>query len=413
MSLSNAALTVPSTATGPIKLTEAFVATLRPNGRRYVVRDTEVKGFLVAVNQRGMSYKVQKDLWVGEKGNRKLAKTVRRTLGEVSVREARRRALAALSEIGAGVDPNGTYDPDGAKAESAGGWTVGRMFEEYAADMRVRDLASRTVVDHMKRLDAYLPDWKDRPIASVKRSECRARHALIAERHGKTTANRVLGDFRSSYNFALKVCDEADELPGNPVTAVSFYRERASGKVILPDDLPAWWTATERLTNPTRRLMHRFGLLSGLRPGTLMSLERSWYKRDERAVVIPKMKSGRSFSLPLSEQMVALLDDAGRAADLFATGSPYFFPTRGRDGAIKPTAVVKEKSMPGQTGHILRHTHRTIAQRAGLDSITARLLLDHTVPGIDGVYVHERALFDRLLEAQETATESISRLCAS
>lgn len=407
--------TAPASAAtaGPIKLTEAFVGSLRPNGRRYVVRDTEVKGFLVAVNQRGMSYKVQKDLWVGEKGQRKLAKTVRRTLGEVgkvSVREARRLALEALSEIGAGVDPNGTYDPDGARAASSGGWTVARMYDEYATDMRVRDLAPRTVTDHLKRLDAYLPDWKDRPIASVKRSECRARHALIAERHGKTTANRVLGDFRSSYNFAVRVCDDADALPANPVSAVTFYRERASGKVILPDDLPAWWQATERLTNPTRRLMHRFGLLSGLRPGTLMSLERAWYARDERAVVIPKMKSGRSFALPLSEPMVALLDDAGRAADLFASGSPYFFPTRGRDGAVKPTAVVKEKSMPGQTGHILRHTHRTIAQRAGLDTITARLLLDHTVPGIDGVYVHERALFDRLVEAQETVTAETLRL---
>ena len=105
--------------------------------------------------------------------------------------------------------------------------------------------------------------------------------------------------------------------------------------------------------------------------------------------------------------MAELLDDAERAADLFSQGTEYLFPTRGKDGTVKSVAVVKEQVLPGQTGHILRHTYRTMAQRAGLDSITARLLLDHTVPGIDGVYVHEKALFDRLLAAQETITAEI------
>ena len=61
----------------------------------------------------------------------------------------------------------------------------------------------------------------------------------------------------------------------------------------------------------------------------------------------------------------------------------------------------RAKSLPSETGHILRHTYRTIAQRITLDKIEARLLLDHTVPGIDGIYIHEKALFDRLLAAQE------------
>ena len=38
------------------------------------------------------------------------------------------------------------------------------------------------------------------------------------------------------------------------------------------------------------------------------------------------------------------------------------------------------------------------------------LLLDHTVPGIDGTYIHERALFDRLLAAQERMSAEIGRL---
>lgn len=71
------------------------------------------------------------------------------------------------------------------------------------------------------------------------------------------------------------------------------------------------------------------------------------------------------------------------------------------------TQVWREKSLPSETGHILRHTYRTVAQRTGIDKVNARLLLDHTVPGIDGVYIHERALFDTLLADQERMTAAL------
>ena len=83
------------------------------------------------------------------------------------------------------------------------------------------------------------------------------------------------------------------------------------------------------------------------------------------------------------------------AGDVLFPGAPWLFPSRSsKTGEVIATQVWKEKALPSETGHILRHTYRTIAQRAGIDRVNARLLLDHTVPGIDGVYIHERALFD-------------------
>ena len=81
--------------------------------------------------------------------------------------------------------------------------------------------------------------------------------------------------------------------------------------------------------------------------------------------------------------------------------------------AVIATQVWREKTLPSETGHILRHTFRTIAQRVGIDKIETRLLLDHTVPGIDGVYIHEKALFDKLLSAQERMTAAILALTLS
>lgn len=131
------------------------------------------------------------------------------------------------------------------------------------------------------------------------------------------------------------------------------------------------------------------------------------------------MKSGRSFDLPLSAHMVAIVTKALEFGDMLYPGTPWLFPTRASadnpaEGVVKgqviATQVWREKTLPSDTGHILRHTYRTIAQRITLDQIEARLLLDHKVQGIDGVYTHEKALFDRLLVAQERMTAELLRL---
>lgn len=79
-------------------------------------------------------------------------------------------------------------------------------------------------------------------------------------------------------------------------------------------------------------------------------------------------------------------------------------------GQVIATQVCREKSLPSKMGHLLRHTYRTIAQLEQIGRIEARLLLDHTVPGIDGVYIHEKALFDRLLVSQERMSVAIMKL---
>ena len=165
--------------------------------------------------------------------------------------------------------------------------------------------------------------------------------------------------------------------------------------------------------------MHEFGLFSGLRPGTLVGLKRDWIKLDRQAISIPRMKSGRTFDLPLSGHMIGIISRALAISDVLFPNATWLFPTRAtkdnakrqtKKGCVIATQVWREKSLPSETGHLLRHTYRTVAQRICLDKIEARLLLDHTVPGIDGVYIHEKALFDRLLEAQEKMSRELLRL---
>lgn len=395
----------------PEKLTEGLIKALRFEEKPKVIRDAKLAGLLVAVNKGSKSYKVQRDLWQGQRGRRKLVKTVRHTLGstdEMTLDEARSRAAAVLDQIKQGIDPNAK---PGSNAVDAGKWTVQRMFDEYAADMKARDCAERSIEDMKARLDRYLPKWKPLPITEIKRSMAREDHQRVTRNHGPRSANQIFRDFRAAYNFAMKVVDDPDALPGNPIAAVTFNKERASNKVIMPDDLPEWWKRVQALPNPLRRDMHTLGLLSGLRPGTLVSLRREWVNLAEKVISIPLMKSGRAFDLPLSKKMVETLKRTMKTSDLLFPKAPWLFPSRSRlTGEVIATQVWKEKNLPSETGHILRHTYRTVAQRVGIDPVNARLLLDHTVPGIDGVYIHKSALFDTLLKEQERMTAAIFKL---
>lgn len=394
----------------PRKLTEAFVRGLAQPTKPYVVRDTAVTGLMLVVNKTCKSYKVQRDLWVGTRGRRRLVKTVSHTLGtsdDLALDEARTLAMDVIARIKRGEDPNAPQPVDPAQT-----WTVERLYDEYADDMRRRECADRSIADALGRLDFYLGDWKKLPITQITRRVARDKHVTISTKHGKRVANQALRDFRAAYNLAMRVADDPDSLTDNPTKAITWNKERSSNRVIMPDDLPDWWERLQAVPNPMRRAMHELGLLSGLRPGTLVSLRREWIHLDKRCVSIPRMKSGRSFDLPLSEPMVACIRRALEAGDILYARSEWLFPTRARaTGDVIATPTWKEKTLPSETGHILRHTYRTLAKHEGVDQIDARLLLDHTVPGIDGVYIHSRALFGRLLATQEHLSVAILALC--
>lgn len=387
----------------PTKLTAKVLSALKPGER---VRDTVVRGLFAERGVRGVSLKVQADL----RQPGQPVRTVKQTLGqfgpELTLDAARARAQGLLSAIKSRVDPR-------APVADPARLTVRAMFEAYAADLRTRGGATRTIDEHAYLLQKYLPALAERAVSDVKPSELRAEHARITQEHGATVANKAMRAFRAAFNLAIKHADDPDALGSNPVRAVTFHPERRKGAVILPTDLRDWYERLQKIPNPLRRIMHELGLFSGLRPGVLVALEKAWVDLERRAIVIPRerQKSRRDFALPLSGHMIGLVERALVLSNEVASGSPWLFPTRTADGSeVIATCVVRERSMPSETGHILRHTHATLAKAAGVDDMLASLLSDHKVAGIRGVYVHERALFEQLLAAQEKVTAHILSL---
>src|SRR5690606_1066949 len=112
-------------------------------------------------------------------------------------------------------------------------------------------------------------------IAELRKSTCRERHQFITANNGPTSANHAMRALRSAYNYALKRDDDG-VLPQNPVGGVDFNPERRREAIILPEDMKDWAARVRALPNPLRAQMHMLGMYSGLRPGTLVGIERAW-----------------------------------------------------------------------------------------------------------------------------------------
>ncbi len=392
-------------------LTQKKIRSTTYNGTVQLLRDPTLPGFMVAINKTTKSFKVQADLYIGEPGQKVKVKTVRKTLGlfdEMSLEEARTEAKKCLSMIKKGIDPNKTYRAVGQEDSST--WSVGEAMDQYAKACEKAGRSKQHILHINENKNRYLRSICPLRLTGFSKSQARQLHDYISDHHGPIAANRALADLRAAYNYAIKRTDHDDYFRANPVTGVDFNPESPREEMIETHEMASWAKLLSSLENPLRQEMHLLTLYSGLRPGSVTTIERDWIYLSERRIAFPRLKSNRPFLLPLSHQMVNCISRALTQSKFVFPDARWLFPTRSTNARkIIPVAVWREKKMPKKTGHILRHSHRTIAQRIGVNPINARLLLDHKLPGIDENYVHAHGMFDTLIANQQAISDEMDQ----
>ncbi|HSM42980.1 MAG TPA: Arm DNA-binding domain-containing protein [Afifellaceae bacterium] len=174
----------------PRKLTETYIRSLRYEGRPYLVRDTHTTGLMIAVNKKSKTFKVQRDLWRGLRGYRRLVKTVRHTIGsadDMSLDEVRSRGRQVLELIGRGIDPNAPT-----KTIPVAEKTVGELWDDYEAWLGKQDRSPDYIAGFRYHLEKYLSDWRHLPVVDLRKAMCRERHEEITTHHGKAPANQAM-----------------------------------------------------------------------------------------------------------------------------------------------------------------------------------------------------------------------------
>jgi integrase len=298
---------------------------------------------------------------------------------------ARNQANERRREAKAGQDPRG------------GGITLRGALELHLAS-KVR--SPRTEQEYRDKPRLHLPDWLDRPLASISRQMVRERHRLITAGSGAYAANGTMRVFSACWNRARR---QHPELPECPTVNVDWHKERPRRNAIKRELLPQWWREIGQ-TPPVRRDFYRLALFTGLRRQTLTTIRREHIDLEARTLFIPKPKGGedRAFTLPLSSYLVELIGARLEAND---ADCPWLFPAESKEGHIVEPMLRNNGGVPF-TIHSLRATYMSAATAAGVHPYHLKLLVNHALPQADVTagYLREDEV-DALREPQQKVTD--------
>jgi integrase len=313
------------------------------------LHDVELKGFCCAVGMTCKTFYASTEY---------RGRLMRRKVGRADVltaAEARNKARSMLALMRDGIDPKKPM-----------GETLADAFEAYLARKQLKPSTVAHYRDSLKRID----DWMRRPVADITRSECDARHRQICK------AAPYVGNFTFRILMAVfNDCRKRDVMLTNPCDAVSF-RPETRRQTRIGARLPEWWAATEQLP-PLRRAAMRVLLFQGYRKMEVCKLRRDDIDFDAETVLLRDRKRGPDIRLPLARQSVALLREACEVAEQVRPGSPFVFPSYGRQ---KHLTEPNDVSVPNTT-HDCRREFLSVAAELGVSLSLAKCAVGHSLGG--------------------------------
>jgi integrase len=400
------------------KITKRTVDEAHPATGRYVIWDSQLKGFGLRVAQTGtktyfVRYRVR--------GARRRLVVLGRH-GILTPDEARNRARVILGVVAAGQDPalgRGTVEPDVTISH-----VVERFIEEHVGSKR----KPKTGIDYTTVLRTYLvPRFGSRAVARVTTAEIAQLHNSMKDRPYQ--ANRMLAIVGSMYTFAAR----RGLVPKgtNPAEGIDRYRETPRERYLTTDELSRlgealrlgetvglpWKTSikVERrkhhakdenrrtLFSPEVTLAFRLLLLTGARLREILNLEWRHVDLGRGVLLLPDSKTGRK-TIVLSTFALELLSHRKHDSEFVVPGAVRGRP---RTDLKKPwQAIQRYAGLEGVRIHDLRHTFASIGAGASLGLPVVGKLLGHSQPTTTARYAHLDA--DPLRRASNVIGDHIS-----
>ncbi|MCK1462979.1 integrase family protein [Bradyrhizobium sp. 2] len=401
-----------------IALSDKAIAQLpTPKDGWYLARDTELKGFFVVVGKRKRTFTVQGDL----RQNGKRASSVRVSIGdtsEMSTRTARATAKEYLAQISKGKHPRAAKEEVQPAAASeavpnsmpAVEITLREAWQRYLEAHLIRKGRSeKTISSYRDHVERVFMEWLDTPLRELGMDPAR-----VAKKHDETTktsgpymANGSMRTLRAIYNHARKTNRSLP--PDNPADAVDWNQEERRDTGMGNSDLKGWFAELAVLDNPVRREFHLFTLLSRSRPSALQEAKPAHIDFRRRTLHIPKPKGGskRAFDIPLSRQMILCLIRVLRFGRQMqpSQSQKWLFPAESASGHLAETK--EDREVLSKWGNDLRQTFRMIATAAGVSEFDAKLLMNHSIPGVNAGYVTRHKLVEDHLRSQQQAISTV------
>jgi integrase len=365
-------------------LTDRGVAALKVRPKRYAFPDPELRRHWVRVHPSGTKSYVT--VARGPDGKQQWA-----TIGPtdaMSIDDAREKARSILERVRAGLP---AIEPK-IKVET---------FDDVAANWFQRHVQAkglRSIRDIRRQLDAHiLPEWKDRPFVSIRRSDVAALLDKVEDNHSARVADYTLSVVSGIMNWFAARAD--DYVP--PLVKGMARRTKASRSRILDDDeLRLVWRAAESYRGSAFSAIVRLCILTGQRSRKVAAMKWSDLQDGVWNIAREPREKDTGGTLALPGVALAIVESQPRWAS-----SPYVFPARGRDGPFRGFGSSKAvldaklpKGTPNWTVHDLRRTARSLMSRAGVSSEHVERVMGHVIGGVEGVY-DRHSYFDEKADA--------------
>lgn len=381
-------------------LTEIAVRKLTPRGsQRIELWDEKLPGFGVRVSPTGTKSFVLMYYASGRKR--------RLTLGRyplVSLGEARRRALDALTRVAGGDDPG--ESPNGDDRD----FSFAKIVDDFVLMHCARHNRANHAHETARLLRArFVKAWTNRDIRQIDRANVlRVLDDAVAS-GAPSAANHALAAVRKLFNWSV----ERGIITVSPCAGITRPAPAVSrDRVLSEHEIAVIWKGASVTPYPFGAIVQLL-LLTAQRRGEVADMRWADLDLDKALWTIPaqRTKSNRTHIVPLSSLAMRTILSIPRIDGV------RVFPARSGNGTFQGFSKSKQRlddacDVRGWTIHDLRRSAATHLAGLGAPPHVIERLLNHTsgtFRGVAGIY-NRFGYLDEMREAVETWAQQIQTL---
>jgi len=307
-----------------------------------------IPGLFLRARAQSKSFLVQR---------RREGRLLTRTLGPVSMREAKDKAMREWSALKA-------------KPPATGGVTLGAAIADYI-ESRTLDgkMAPRTKALAEYNAKRHLALLTNRTLEEIALD--RAGLTLLRRRlKSPAVCNQVLRLLSAVYNYNRE--RKYPNLPEWPKKVAEVHAIAARDWNLTAEELCEWWRGVQTLT-AIKRAWWEVALLTGGRRGSIEALRWADIDLETKTLRFAIAKGGRAYTVPISDTLADVLTkyrDSGHVPP-----SPWLFPS----SVLDASHMRNVRDAEAGPAHAMRHTFRTTLAQLGATVDQAKLLLGHSL----------------------------------
>ena len=372
---------------GLIFSTDREIQNLKPQEKRYSVKDKLNNGLFIEVKESGV-----KSWHYRYTFNGKQERLVIGRYPDLSLKDARQVRDESASMVAKGISPK--QEKENKKTGKSEVLLFKTYGERYLADVIAQDRKNTYNMALYLNNDIY-PFIGDIPLNMVSTDDVRRVIWRKKEQGYDASANQVRGLLKRMFDYAVTL----GMVTFNPVLAIPtrhVFKSKSRDRYLSTTEIKEFYTAllNSRIYRP-RKLGILLSLLTLLRKSELLKAKWEHINFESRIWLIPETKAdsktgnSREMVVYMSDQMIEILKEL----KTIAGDEPYIFVGRKTGTHISHNAfnesqknALKLTSLADFTIHDLRRTASTHLNEQGFNRDAIEKCLNHSAFGVRAIY---------------------------